>query len=90
MQLPMAYLDAVAIEEVPVELWERIFERAGWPPSLDRTDVRPPTILGKVFMAQRKVDKGREHLERAKAVFGELSLPERVAMVDKELRLAKV
>lgn len=34
MQLPLAYLDAAAIEEVPVDLWQDVFDAVGWPPSL--------------------------------------------------------
>jgi len=34
MQLPLAYLDAAAIEEVPVDLWKDVFDVVGWPPSL--------------------------------------------------------
>lgn len=46
--------------------------------------------LGKVYLAQRKADRGRERLERARAVFAELNLSERVEMVDKELRLLTI
>jgi hypothetical protein len=34
MQLPLAYLDAAAIEEVPIEVWKDVFEAVGWPASL--------------------------------------------------------
>jgi hypothetical protein len=34
MQLPLAYLDVSAIEEVPVDLWIEVFEALGWPASL--------------------------------------------------------
>ncbi|HTU34518.1 MAG TPA: hypothetical protein VMF66_12015 [Candidatus Acidoferrum sp.] len=34
MQLPLALLDAAAIEEVPVDLWKDVFDVIGWPPSL--------------------------------------------------------
>lgn len=34
MQLPLAYLDAAAIEEVPIDVWKDVFENVGWPPSL--------------------------------------------------------
>lgn len=34
MQLPLAYLDAAAIEEVPIEVWKDVFDVVGWPPSL--------------------------------------------------------
>lgn len=34
MQLPLAYLDLTAIEEVPVDLWRRLFAAVGWPTSL--------------------------------------------------------
>ncbi len=34
MQLPLAYLDAAAIEEVPIDLWKDVFDVVGWPPSL--------------------------------------------------------
>jgi len=34
MQLPLAYLDASAIEEVPLHLWRDVFEAFGWPVSL--------------------------------------------------------
>jgi hypothetical protein len=34
MQLPLAYLDAAAIEEVPIEVWKDVFDNVGWPPSL--------------------------------------------------------
>ena len=35
MQLPLSYLDASAIEEVPVDLWRTVFDELGWPSSLD-------------------------------------------------------
>lgn len=40
MQLPLAYLDASAIEEIPLEVWSDLFERVGWPGSVrpDRFD----------------------------------------------------
>lgn len=39
MQLPLAYLDASAIEEVPLGLWREVFEVLGWPQLLtDRRD----------------------------------------------------
>lgn len=34
MQLPLAYLDATAIEEVPVDLWRDVLDVVGWPPTL--------------------------------------------------------
>jgi hypothetical protein len=34
MQLPLAYLDAAVIEEVPIELWTEVFNATGWPTSL--------------------------------------------------------
>ncbi|MDP8983020.1 MAG: hypothetical protein M3O35_20785 [Acidobacteriota bacterium] len=34
MQLPLAYLDAAVIEEVPIELWRDVFDATGWPQSL--------------------------------------------------------
>jgi|SRR5580704_4355186 hypothetical protein len=34
MQLPLAYLDATVVEEIPVDLWSEIFEATGWPESL--------------------------------------------------------
>ena len=34
MQLTLAYLDASAIEEVPLALWRQVFEALGWPASL--------------------------------------------------------
>lgn len=34
MQLPLAYLDATVIEEVPVDLWRKLFQEIGWPESL--------------------------------------------------------
>ena len=34
MQLPLTYLDASAIEEVPLALWREAFETLGWPESL--------------------------------------------------------
>ena len=34
MQLPLSYLDASAIEEVPVALWRAVFDELGWPSSL--------------------------------------------------------
>ena len=34
MQLPLAYHDASAIEEVPLALWREAFEPLGWPASL--------------------------------------------------------
>jgi len=40
MQLPLAFLDATAVEEVSIELWHRLFDQVGWPSSLDeRRDV---------------------------------------------------
>lgn len=35
MQLPLAYLDATVVEEVPIDLWRQLFDAIGWPPSLD-------------------------------------------------------
>jgi hypothetical protein len=34
MQLPLAYLDATVIEEVPLELWRQVFDATAWPKSL--------------------------------------------------------
>lgn len=34
MQLPLAYLDAAAIEEVPLDAWRELFGVVGWPSSL--------------------------------------------------------
>ena len=34
MQLPLLYLDASAIEEVPLTLWKDVFEAFGWPATL--------------------------------------------------------
>jgi hypothetical protein len=34
MQLPLAYLDAAAIEKVPIEVWKNVFDAVGWPASL--------------------------------------------------------
>src|SRR5438132_5022 len=34
MSLPLAYLDAAVVEEIPVDLWRRVFEEIGWPASL--------------------------------------------------------
>jgi hypothetical protein len=34
MQLPLVYLDAAAIEEVPVDVWKEVFDTVGWPSSL--------------------------------------------------------
>lgn len=34
MQLALAYLDAAAIEEVPIDVWKDVFGVVGWPPSL--------------------------------------------------------
>jgi hypothetical protein len=34
MQLALVYLDAAAIEEVPIEVWKDIFDTVGWLPSL--------------------------------------------------------
>src|SRR5262249_31015259 len=36
MQLPLAFLDVAAIEEVPLDLWKQVLEVTGWPTSLDR------------------------------------------------------
>ena len=35
MQLPLMYLDAAAIEEVPIDLWRDVFDAIGWPSSLE-------------------------------------------------------
>ena len=34
MQVPLAYLDPSAIEELPLALWRKVFEELGWPASL--------------------------------------------------------
>ena len=34
MQLPLAYLDRAAIEEVSIDLWIDVFDAVGWPSSL--------------------------------------------------------
>jgi hypothetical protein len=34
MQLPLVYLDAAAIEEVPIDVWKGVFDAVGWPSSL--------------------------------------------------------
>jgi hypothetical protein len=34
LQLPIAYLDTAAIEEVPIDAWKEVFDAVGWPPSL--------------------------------------------------------
>jgi hypothetical protein len=34
MPIPLAFLDAAVVEEVPVDLWRRIFDEVGWPASL--------------------------------------------------------
>jgi len=36
MQLPLAFLDATAIEEVPLDRWRDVFEAFGWPKSLSK------------------------------------------------------
>lgn len=38
MQLPLAYLDASAIEEIPLDAWHDLFEVVGWPPSLAESE----------------------------------------------------
>jgi hypothetical protein len=39
MQLPLVFLDAAVIEEVPIPLWRRIFAAVGWPATLaDKED----------------------------------------------------
>lgn len=35
MSLPLAYLDAAVVEEVPIDLWRQVFDQVGWPASLD-------------------------------------------------------
>lgn len=35
MQLPLVYLDAAAIEEVPIDIWKGVFDAVGWPSSLE-------------------------------------------------------
>ena len=35
MHVPLLYLEASAIEEVPLPLWKEVFEAFGWPKSLD-------------------------------------------------------
>jgi hypothetical protein len=40
MQLPLAYLDRAAIEEVAIDLWKEVFDAVGWPSSVtDKQDV---------------------------------------------------
>jgi hypothetical protein len=34
MQLPLAYLDPAAIEEVSIPVWREVFDTVGWPVSL--------------------------------------------------------
>lgn len=34
MQIPLAYLDAAVVEEVPVDLWRQLFDVVGWPATL--------------------------------------------------------
>lgn len=34
MQVPLAHLDAAAIEEVSIDLWRELFDEVGWPTSL--------------------------------------------------------
>ncbi len=46
MQLALAYLDASAIEEVPLTLWRDVFDAYGWPASLaDKRDTFSHTDL---------------------------------------------
>lgn len=47
MQLPLAYLDATVVEEVPVDLWRQLFDAIGWPQSLGgcRLDLTHADIL---------------------------------------------
>jgi hypothetical protein len=35
MNLPLAFLDAAVIEEVPVDLWRELLDTTGWPASLE-------------------------------------------------------
>lgn len=45
MQLPIAYLDAAAIEEISLELWNELFEVVGWPESLEPGSLDHESIL---------------------------------------------
>jgi hypothetical protein len=47
MQLPLAYLDATVVEEIPIELWRQLFDEIGWPPSLttSRRDLTHAAVL---------------------------------------------
>ena len=40
MQLPLVYLDASAVEEIPLDAWHELFDAVGWPSSLE------PSSLG--------------------------------------------
>jgi hypothetical protein len=48
MQLPLAYLDPAAIEEVPIDVWKDVFDVVGWPSSLagKRDSLAHEDILG--------------------------------------------
>lgn len=54
MQLPLIFLDAAAIEEVPLELWRESFDALGWPASL--RDKQTNFTHGDVADAFRKDD----------------------------------
>lgn len=44
MQLPLAYLDAAAIEEITLDAWHDLFEAVGWPQSLKERTLSHDTI----------------------------------------------
>lgn len=44
MQLPLAYLDAAALEEVPLDVWHELFGAVGWPSSLTTESLSHDTI----------------------------------------------
>lgn len=62
MQLPLAYIDATVVEEVPVGLWRELFDSIGWPASLD--GARANLDHSKVLAALQQ-DEGSDELFQA-------------------------
>lgn len=64
MQLPLAYLDAAAIAEVPIDVWKNVFDAVGWPPSLAgmRTSFEHEDVL-RAFAQDQPTDSLLQALE---------------------------
>ena len=64
MSLPLAYFDAAVVEEVPIDLWQQMFDTVGWPASLrSRRDTFTHADVLEAFMRDEPTDDLLQLLE---------------------------